>query len=283
MATIDARGLARLVFALLLVIGAAREHTHRLERSAERQIRAELGGRGQVRVSIEPQWGALGVLLAKANTITVTARGFDAPRMPFFTEPDVPAWRGTARQVRITMEDFRLRGLPVRRMEATIPGVTLDSRAAAFRLRIRLFGAGWGEGWVILDEAGLTEYIRRRLPEVRDAQVKVSPNGIRISGELTALLASWKFEATGQVAVRDARQVVVADAQIRMEGEPLASSVVQKVLSALNPVLDIERDLQIGSAFRIERVELGDGILKLIGRATVPPRTTGGVNGDREQ
>lgn len=283
MIAIDARRFAEIALALLLIVGGAKEYTRRLERAAERQILQQLGGSGQVQVHIQPRWGALGVLLARADTIRVEGSGFHAVQMPFFTETPVPAWQGHAEKVEIVLETFSLRGFPVRRLEATIPDVSLDSRAAASRLRIRLFGAGWGEGQVTLDEEGLTEFVKRRLPEVHSPGVRLTPSGVSITGELAALLTAWRFEARGRLAVRSGRQLVIEDVQISVEGEELPASVVQKVVSALNPVLDVERDLHLGSAFIVERVEQADGFVKLIGRATVPPRNTGGVNGDTKQ
>ncbi len=280
---IDARRLAEIFLAFALIVGGAREYTRRLERAAERQILQQLGGRGQVQVRIQPRWGALGVWLARADTITVRASGFHATQVPFFTETPVPAWQGRATRVQINLERFSLRGFPVRRLEATIPGVSLDSRAAAFRLRIRLFGAGWGEGRITLDEEDLTSFVKRRLPEVHSPQVRVTASEVYITGELAALLTTWRFEARGRVAVRDGRQVVIENAQVRVEGEDLPPAVVQKVVSALNPVLDVERDMHLGSMFIIERAEQEEGFVKLIGRATVPPRHTGGVNGDTKQ
>jgi len=277
---LDARRFAEILLAFVLIVGGAREFTRRLERAAERQILQQLGGNGWVQVRIEPRWGALGVWLARADTITVRASGFRAAQMPFFSESPVPAWRGHVERVQIVLERFSLKGFPVRRLEATIPDVSLDSRAAAFRLKIRLFAAGWGEGRVTLDEEDLATFVKRRLPEVHSPQVRVTASEIYITGELAALLTTWRFEARGRVAVRDGRQVVIDNAQVRVEGEDLPPAVVQKVISALNPVLDVERDMSLGSLFVVERVEQEDGFVKLIGRATVPPRHTGGVNGD---
>ena len=131
-----------------------------------------------------------------------------------------------------------------------------------------------------LDEEDLATFVKRRLPEVHSPQVRVTASEIYITGELAALLTTWRFEAKGRVAVRDGRQVVIDSAQVRVEGEDLPPAVVQKVASALNPVLDVERDMNLGSMFIVERVEQEEGFVKLIGRATVPPRQTGGVNGD---
>jgi hypothetical protein len=280
---LNARRALEIALVLLLITGGAQEHTRRLERAAERQILQSLGGTGQVKVHIRPQWGTLGVLLARAESIHVHASGFRVARMPFFTDPAVPAWRGEARTVRIVLEHFHLSGLPVRYMEATIPRVSLDSRAAAFDLRIRLFEAGWGESLVVLDEAGLAECVKRRLPEVRVAQVEITPSGIRITGELVALLSPWRFEATGRLEVRNGQCIVIDRVQVSLEGAELASAIIQKVTSAINPLLDIERDLQLGTAFVLERVEQGSGLLRLIGRATVPPHDSGGEHDDRRQ
>lgn len=282
MTAIDTRRVVQVVLALLLVVSSAREHTRRLERAAERQILAQLGGTGRVHVRIEPRWGTLGVLLARAERIHVEATDFHTAQMPFFTEPPVPSWQGKARQVTIAFNHFSVAGVPIRRFEASIPDVMLDSRAAAFNLRIRLFHAGWGAGWVELDEEGLLAFIRRRLPEIRSPVVRIAPSGIQVEGELSALLVPWRFSASGGVQVaEDGLRLLLTDVQLQVEGKDLPPAVTQKVLSALNPVLDVQRDLRLGSAFVIERAEVHSGFVRLIGRATVPPRETGGVNGDR--
>ena len=283
MVAIDRRRFAEIALALLLIVGGAKEYTRRLERAAERQILQQLGGSGQVHVQIQPRWGLLGVLLARAQTIRVHASGFRTEQMPFFTEPPVARWSGKADKVQIVLEDFYLGGLPLRHIEAVIPDVSLDSREAVFRLRIRLFQAGWGNGEVVLDTENLTSFVQRRLREVRSPKVDVTPTQIRISGELVVLLSPWQFEAEGSVGVRDGRYVVVENVRVRVEGEDLPPPVVQKIVAALNPVLDVVRDLHLGGAFVVERAEQGNGFVKLIGRATVPPREPGGVNGDTRQ
>ncbi len=277
---IDVRRVAEIALTILLILSGTKEFTRRLERAAERQILQQLGGSGQVQVHIQPRWGALGVFLARAETIRVYASGFRTEQMPFFTETPIAQWSGKADKVQIVLEDFHLGGLPIRSIGATIPGVLLDSKEAAFRLRIRLFSAGWGNGGVTLDEESLTEFVKRRLPEVRSPHVQVTPSEVRITGELVVLLTPWQFEAEGSVGVRDGRYVVVENVRVYVEGEELPPLVVQKIVAALNPVLDVERDLRLGGAFVAERVEQGNGFVKLIGRATVPPREPGGVNGD---
>lgn len=284
MVTSDVRRVAELAFILLLIVGIADEHTRRLERAAERQILAQLGSTGTMHVQIEPRWGALGVLLARAKSIRVEAEGFRTAQMPFFTEPPVHAWQGKVGQVHILFRDFSVAGVPIRRFEANLPDVTLDSRAAAFHLRVRLFHAGWGAGWVELDEEGLLAFVRRRLPEVQSPVVRITPTEVQIEGELSALLVPWRFWASGRVQVSaDGLRLLLTDVQLQLEGKSLPAGVTQKVISALNPVLDVARDLGLGSAFRIEKAELRPGFIRLIGRATVPPRETGGVNGDRKR
>lgn len=279
----EVRRVAEFALLLLFLVGGAKEFTRRLERAAERQILQQLGGQGQVQVRIQPRWGAIGVWLARAKTITVQASGFQTAQIPFFTERNVPAWCGVADNVRIMLEDFSLSGLPIHRLEATIPRVLLDSREAAFRLRIRLFDAPWGEGSVVLDEQGLAQFVQRRLPEVRLPRVQVTPSQLYIHGELAALLTPWRFEARGVVAVRDGRQIVVEQVQVSLEGTDLNPTLVQKVLSALNPILDVERDLRLGKAFVVEHVEQEEGFVRLVGRATIPPRETGGRDGNSKQ
>lgn len=267
----ETRRAIEIVLALFLLAGIARDNTRRLERAAERQILQQLGGRGQVRVHIEPRWGALGVWLARAEHIRVYAADFATDRIPFSTETPVHSWSGRADRVSILLENFRLGAVPVTRLEATIPDVWLDSREAAFRLRIRLFKAGWGEGTVVLEEHDLAEFVRRRLPEIHDARVRITPTEVCLSGSLM-MFSAWPFEACGVVGIRNGCEVVVEQVRVQVEGEPLAPSLVAKVTDALNPIVDIARDLRLGSAFIVERTEQGNGYLKLIGRATIPPR-----------
>lgn len=283
MTSSDVRRLWRIAFILALVIVGAKEHTRRLERAAERHVLDQLGGSGTVRVRIEPRWGALGVLLARAENIQVEASGFHTAQMPFFAEQPIPRWQGSARQVHIVFADFSVSGIPIRRFESRLFNVKLDSRAAAFALRVRLFGAERGPGWVELDEESMLAFIRRRLPEVHSPTVHISPSGVTIEGELVGLLVPWRFHASGIPRVVNSSSLSIDDVQVQMEGERLAPALVQKVLSALNPVLDVERDLRLGGAFVLERAELHSGFIRLIGRTTVPPRELGGARVDRRQ
>jgi hypothetical protein len=56
-----------------------------------------------------------------------------------------------------------------------------------------------------------------------------------------------------------------------LNGRETAPAFAQTRANAINPVLDIDRDLGLAGFLYITEVEVGEGIVTIRGRATVPP------------
>lgn len=262
-----------LAWLALLGLGTLDITTSELEAAAALEISDRLESpraRVQVRVVLNGLEGALGHL----DSATITASGFSVKELPFYTEP----WRskyGRVGTLRIVLTDFSLAGLHVQELSASVPdcrydrGLALDDRA----FRISRSGTGWGS--VTINELDLADFILKRSPNIERATVRVFSDVVWIEGTGTILISKTDFTVVGRLSTRDGFQIDIEPRKVFFGWQRADQSLLDAVARALNPVIDISRDLGLGDALTIYEISLRDGVLRASGPARIPIKTGG--------
>lgn len=245
--------------------GGAAE-VRRFESSAAREIGRRLGGAEQVQVRVK--LAGLGPLRGDIARATVNARGFGVPGMPLFTEPE-RSTRGRLGTLEIRLREFTLAGLKVESLEATVPNCRYDFGLATRRRHIAVSRTGEGTGRVVLREADVAAYARRKHPLLRDLLVVVTEAGVRVTGRGDILMLRTGFDLNAQLVGRGSR-VEIGEATLKIGGTEATPEVRRAVVAVLNPMIDLDRDLQLAGAMTLERVVLSKGRISAEGRLRVP-------------
>lgn len=256
--------LGALGFGLFHLAGG---EVHRFERLAASEVATKIQGSArevQIRANVGPD-GALGdvwhVLLA--------ARRFDADGLPLFTEPQ-RSKAGLVRTLDIDLSDFSLRGLHVDRLRASIPSCRFDLSLAVRHHTFRLSRSGVGTGEVVVSDRDLGAFILRKFHEVKSVYVRVSNGRIHVEGHGEFLLLSTDFAIDAHLEARDGDKLVLSDARILFDGQPAGPEANEVLLNTLNPVVDLNRDLGLHGAMRVDRLDLSDGLIRASGAVTIP-------------
>jgi hypothetical protein len=255
-----------------LIFGIGGSEIRRFERQAAAGIAALFeGGRTSVEVEVDGPFGALSGGLSSA---TIRASGFSAPGLPFFVEPE-RSRKGRIGVLRIELDDFRLAGLRVDRLEASIPGCRYDFVYAIGRGGMRLTHSGEGEGYVRVRERDLEAWILRKYREIESVWVRVDKDRLWVEGYGRFLLARTGFQMIADLEAVDGTRLHLTRAKVYFDWVRAAPEAARALVDALNPVLDLSTDLGLHDAFRVERIRLRDGFVEAWGRARVPVRRGG--------
>jgi hypothetical protein len=258
------RDSATAVLGLLIFTGFLH---HRAERAIVRDVsRTAVGGTFGARVDGR---GLLGLAIGQADTVFVTGRHFRSEGFPF-TVRRGEGIRAYVRTLRIDFTDFTLRGIPVRRFEARIPGTSIDAGRAFFDERIVMRTAGEGTAEAVVGPEALGAIFARKFPQYKNVRIRLRPGFVDVEADVSALGAPLKLESTSMVGLREGRYVVLESSVMKLNGKDASPQFVESVHKTVNPVLDTDKDLGLGAYFYARALEVSDGILTVRGAARMP-------------
>lgn len=260
------KGLTLGFLALLVLHGSLQR---RARRDAEHQVRAAFHQTGTIRAEVVPR-GMFGLLASDIWAVDLYGHDVRSDTIPFYRYPR-EGWKGSIRHLRLHLSKLTLAGLSIDRMEVDVPFVTYDLGEALYRDRLVIRDAGTGPVEVWVDEAGLESFLSKKYKHtLSDVFVSIFNNQLYLSATLTLFGAKSHIEASGAVAPRDGRFLDLVQPDIRINGNPAQSALIQGILSRINPVLDADRDLHMRGFLSMERVRFEGRKLVVDGLITIP-------------
>lgn len=261
--------LALALFGTLFGLGSS--EVRRFERLAAENIRTRLEGK-ETRVKVKTRFnGLVAGPLGDLSEVQIEASRFSTEGIPLFTEPDRPQ-SGRIVNLKLKLADFRLAGLHIRKLESVIPDCRYDYRAARDRKEIVLSRSGIGEGWVEITAADLEAWILRKFHEIKRVKVKLERDRATVEGYGEFLIVKSDFRVTARLVPVDGLRLELTDAHIEFGAEAADDLTKSVLLGILNPVVDLDGDLGLHGAIRVDRVTMNGGVLRASGKTTIPNR-----------
>lgn len=260
-----------LLFGLIGTYGTVRNEIRRFENEVARDIAGQLGGDEKV-VSIrtKPE-GPFGPLFADLARASISASNFSTEGLPLFTDPE-RSKSGTIRRLDLNLSNFTLKGLRIERLEAQIPDCRFDAGLAQRERQIRLSQSGTGRGWVEVLEKDLAPFILKKVKEIKRVEVKLDRGKAWIEGYGEFIIAKTDFLVVADLTIEEGTRINLENAKV-IFGWRKADPAAQKVLlDALNPVVDLRKDLDLYDAFYLEKIELKGGKMRAEGKTRIPNR-----------
>ncbi len=249
----------------------ASSEVRRFERSAAADLSSKLRGTARRVVVRTTPRGLVGYLSGDLSSATVTARDFETEELPIHAEAG-GSKAGRLGTLNLKLKDFVLAGLKVDRLEASIPDCRYDFGLAKRDHRIVLTKSGIGTGKVTLSQDALGAFILYKFHEIKSVTVHLADELIAIDGHGEFLLFSTDFKITGRLEVIGGHALQLVDAMMTFDDRSVDDASRETLLRALNPVVDLNKDLHLERAFELEGLRLDHGSLEAWGKATVPPR-----------
>ncbi|MDR3690181.1 MAG: hypothetical protein P4L46_12430 [Fimbriimonas sp.] len=260
-----------MTFLILGILGGlihvSNEQVHLFEKHAATDIAQRLDGpnrRVEVKANVGPEalWGDI-------HSVAIHASGFRASGLPFFTEPK-RSQRGLVRDLQIDLTDFSLGKLHVQKMQAEIPDCHFDFPLAVNHRKIRLSRSGVGHGEVVVGQDDLEQFVLAKYHEIRRVSVKIDKDKIFIDGTGEFLIFKASFTVIARLECIDGNTLHLTHARVLIDGLPADEGVRKVLLDVLDPVVDVDRDLDLHGAIRVQGLTLRDGQLRAEGVAVIP-------------
>jgi hypothetical protein len=174
------------------------------------------------------------------------------------------------RHLELDFHDIVLHDLPVRSLNADVPFAKADAVRVLFDGHFRIRAAGVGSGTAVATSEGLRAFLTKTRPQFQDLQIKLVPGEAFVTAKAALFGPTTLIEARAKLAVADGRYLNAVDATVVLNGSPVSAAVTASLLRILNPVIDIERDLKLGKWLYVTGAEIGDGILTVRAKVTIP-------------
>ena len=254
-----------------LTYGAVHREVQVFERHAAADIMEQLQGEKrtvEVKTQINQPFGALFADLRRA---TIRASHFSTDGLPLFTDPERPK-SGTVRELRIELSDFTLKGLRIESLNSSIPDCKFDRDLALRKKQIRLSRSGVGRGVVTILEEDLAKFIPKKVREIKRCSVKIGRGKVWVEGYGEFLIAKTEFLVVADLEIEDGVRLNLTNARVVL-GWQKADEMSRKVLlDAMNPVVDLQKDLGLLDAFMLQSVVCLNGRLVATGLTKIPDR-----------
>ena len=256
-----------------LLFGIGSSEVRRFENAAAQDISSRLSGTDK-QVKVRTKLDPIQALGGRMKSATISASGFSTNGLPLFTQPWNPK-SGRLGELKINLKDFSLSGLKVLSLEANIPSCRFDFGLAQRRGQIRLTESGVGTGMVRVTQKALQEFALRRLPALQRLNIQLAGDKATIAGSGRFVNFQTDVTIVGRLVSPDGTRVEVADATVEIGGKQATEQMAHFVLQIINPVLDLNRDLHLFGALKIEEIRLEDGLLVATGAARIPNHPVG--------
>lgn len=241
-----------------------------LDRRAAIDIASRLSGpHKKVTVKSFPD-GLITGPLGHVRQATIIASNFETEGLPLFTEPD-RSTRGHLGELQLVLNNFKLAGLHVDSLMATIPSCRFDLGLAMKHAQIRLSRSGVGQGYVRVSESDLEAFILRKVKEIRRVKVQVRQGIVWVEGYGEFLVLKSDFAVIAElVPTDDGLSLSLSKPKIYFGWRPADEFSAQQLLKAMNPVVHFDKDLKLQGAVRVQRIKLEKGFLEAWGSTTIP-------------
>ncbi len=255
------------LFGALFYLGNS--EVRRFENLAAKDIRSKLHG-DHMKVTVRTQLnGLIGGPLGDLKQVTIRASNFETDGVPLFTEPD-RSKKGVIRDLRIELKEFKIGGLLIQELDSDIPDCHYDYSLAVSKRQIRLSESGKGTGSVTIREKDLESFILRKFGEIKRVSVRIADDMVHVEGYGEFLIVKANFAVDAKLIAIDGTKLALSDATIFFDGK-LADDVSRKaLLNTLNPVVDLNRDLKLYDAIKIQKLELKKGSIRAEGETKIP-------------
>ncbi len=248
--------------ALLLSGAIGRQQVSVFERSASAEIRRRLGGEdAQVNVradvGIEALWG-------EVEAVRISGRSFTVRELPLYVEPG-RSTAGWIHRTRVEMSNFILNGLRISSLNADIPDCNFDFAAARAHRELRVSATGEGTGEVIVRDVDLAAFALAKFKMLKSLTMTIRQDKVFIEGRAVTPIFSVDFWIVSSLEPIDGTKLSLKNARVMLNGKLSNGPQTNALLNGLNPIVDLNRDLNLHDAMTVKELSLRDGVLKARG------------------
>jgi len=248
--------------------GLTAREIHVFERAAAKEIKTQLKGDDAV-VSVKAVPYGLGILWGALDRATITASHFSVNGVPLFVEPG-RSKAGRCGNLTLDLRDFKLKNLRIDSLHAEIPACRYDRSLALSKKTFRLSKSGVGTGVVRVLEKDLGDFILAKFHDIKQVNVKVYNGVVWVEGYGEFLIVKSTFAVIADLTPVDGTKLTLTNAKVWFDWRRADAFATETLLKTLNPVVDLNKDLNLLDAIKVEKIKLEDGVIEATGKTQIP-------------
>lgn len=213
--------------------------------------------------------GPFGGVFADLYKGRIIAKDFNTNGLPLFADATYQR-TGFIRFLEIELSNFSMNGLHIESLNSSIPNCWFDRDLAIKKKQIRLSRSGVGTGAVVITQEALQEYIPLTVPEIKRCTVKLEKNKVWVEGFGEFLIAKTEFWLVADLVPVDLYKLELRNARVNFGWKRVDGIAAQTLLDALNPVVDLQKDLGLFDTFAVTKITTKNGKLQAEGITRIP-------------
>lgn len=171
-------------------------------------------------------------------------------------------------KIRVQCDNFIIRRLPVKQLTLLFLHVQAP-RSAMEDGQFAIHTIASATGSITFDERGLSQFLQTRNIALRNPKVRLTKTGCTISGETKGLLHAH-VEIFGRPTIRNAGILYLDKMKMKVSVLTLPKEVSERLLSELNPLVDMNEDLNLPVPVYITKTALQSGNIRFEGVLDFP-------------
>ncbi|HQK94515.1 MAG TPA: LmeA family phospholipid-binding protein [Armatimonadota bacterium] len=231
------------------------------------------------RVAVDGPPGGLGT--GDGASITLCISGVEASAMPLprLAPRGQSGMEGRLSLLRLRLEDVRLPEGALDLVEMSFPGAGYWLGADGDRTHLRLVNLPGGTARVLLSTASLRRLVSARAPTIANPEIRLADGGwVEATGGIRLGPFPARARLRGRIVCRTGNALCIEDLELSAGSLALPAPLVRSVETAVNPLVDLARDVPLPFDVRITQVTTEDGNLRLDAR--VSPLVADGAKKD---
>lgn len=254
---------------ILIIFGG--NQWHRIERDVASDIRQQLGDpRAKIRVRMTPD-GPINIAFGTLQRVQVFAKDLKMESLSIYTEPERNQ-DGLVKRLDINFENVVLKSLRIESLTATLENCRFDKPLAIGHRRIRVSNSGTGWGQATITETALTEFAAKRYPTLSYPEVKLEYGKVSVSGDVRLPGLVGRVRVLGTLASPNGSSLALTHPRIWLNNKRLDSKFRPAVMALMGSFFDIDADLGLAGAVKINTISVQNGRVTLAGPILLPTR-----------
>jgi len=260
---------------LPLRVGASTDNESIAEALATAMGR-DLAPGASVRVDVDGPRGALTAGVGASISLRFAGVEARAVPLPGVTLPGPGGVEGRLELLRLQLHELRLPEGALDFVELCFPDAGYWLSVEGDCTYLRLVSMPGGTARAVLSAAAICRLVAARAPTISEPEVRLAEGGwVEATGGIRLGVFPARARLRGRVVARGGSTLCLEDLELSAGSLSLPAPLARSVEAAVNPLVDLSRDVPLPFDVHVTQVTTEDGSLRLDAR--VSPRLTGGA------
>jgi len=243
--------------------------TDQFENALAKDVAVKLNSPG-ANITVHTQFtGLISSFAGDLDRVTIYGRNFETQAFNINVDPSRTK-TGRIKELNLVFDNFKYKNLFVSNLTAQVNNCRYDLGMAQRHRKIEISAAPPGVGTVSISAQALEDFILIKYPNVRTIKLRLINDKLFAEGTAEFFRVQRNFWIVSRVKCTDGRRVMLEGPRVMLDGVVANAAITAGVVATINPVIDLEKDLDLAKFAQIETIALQKDVLTAGARITLP-------------